>query len=78
MVLAAEQARTSGKIYGAINSTLLTLIPKCEKPLTFVNFQPISLCNLVYKVISKIVALQLKPTLNRSISPQQFNFLRDR
>ena len=57
LVLAVEQARTHGKIFGALNSTFLTLIPKCEKPSTFVDFRPISLCNLFYKIISKIAAL---------------------
>ena len=78
LVLAAEQARTHGKISGALSSTFLTLIPKCEKPSTFVDFYLISLCNLVYKVISKIVALRLKPLLNRFIYAQQFGFLKDR
>ena len=36
------------------------------------------MCNLVYKVISKIVALRLKPLPNRAISSQQFGFLKDR
>ena len=67
-----------GKISGALNSTFLTLIPKCEKPVSFADFWPISLCNLVYKVISKIVALRLKPILNRSLSVQHFGFLKDR
>ena len=68
----------AGKFSGALNSTFLTLIHKCENPSTFVDFRPISLCNLVYKVISKIAALRLKPLLNRTISAQQFGFLKDR
>ena len=42
LVLAAEQARTSGKMSSALNSTFLTLIPKCEKPSTFADFGPIT------------------------------------
>ena len=78
LVLAVEQARLLTKVTGALNSTFLTLIPKCEKPLTFADFQPISLCNLVYKVISKLVAIRLKPILNCSLSAHQFGFLKDR
>ena len=61
-----------------MNSTFLTLIPKCEKPLNFADFWPISLCNLVYKIISKIATNRLKPILNRSLSANQFGFLKDR
>ena len=75
---AAEQARIEGFVPGSLNSTFFTLIPKCENPSTFADFRPISLCNLVYKVISKIAALRLKPLLNRAIFAQQFGFLKDR
>ena len=78
LVMAVEQARLHGKVSGALNSTFLTLIPKCEKPLTFADFRPISLCNLVYKVISKLAAIRLKPILNRLLSAHQFGFLKDR
>ena len=74
---AAEQARIEGLVPGSLNSTFLNLILKCEKPSTFADFLPISLCNLVYKVISKIVVLRMKPLLNRAISAQQFGFLKD-
>ena len=78
LVNAVEQARLNGRVTGAWNSTFLTLIPKCEKPLTFDDFRPISLCNLVYKIISKIAAIRLKTILNRSLSANQFGFLKDR
>ena len=48
----AEQARVEGYVSGSINSTFFTLIPKCENPSTFADFRPISLCNIIYKVIS--------------------------
>ena len=78
LVLAAEHVRTEGCFLGSINSTFLTLIPKCENTSTFADFHPISLCNLVYKIISKIATLRLKPLLNRTISAQQFGFLKER
>lgn len=74
----AEQARIEGKVTRAINSTFLTLIPKCDKPTSFADFRPISLCNMVYKIISKVTSLRLKPILNPTISTQQFRFLKDR
>jgi hypothetical protein len=46
-----EESRRLGSIVGGLNSTFLTLIPKANKPTTFDDFRPISLCNLCYKVI---------------------------
>ncbi|KAL4298891.1 hypothetical protein AHAS_Ahas17G0046200 [Arachis hypogaea] len=58
-----------------VNNTLLTLIPKVDHP-EFVNqFRPISLCNVSYKTITKILANRIKTTLNNRISPAQSSFI---
>jgi len=46
-----EESRRLGSIMGGLNSTFLTLILKENKPATFDDFHPISLCSLCYKVI---------------------------
>ena len=73
-----EYSRITGSVAPSLNSTFLSLIPKVEHPVSFVDFRPISLCNLCYKLISKVAALRLKPFLDTSISPQQFGFLKNR
>ena len=73
-----DQSRDEGRVTGALNATFITLIPKCDKPTSFSNFRPIYLCNLVYKVISKLVAIRLKVVLEKTISRYQFGFLHDR
>ena len=78
LLLAVEFARISGHISPSINSTFLALIPKKDKPVTFMDFHPISLCNLVYKLISKVIAVRLKPFLDKRISSEQFGFLKNR
>ena len=65
-----EQSRIEGEVINSINATFITLIPTCEKPLTFADFRPISLYNLIYKLISKIAAIRLKPFLEKAISAQ--------
>jgi hypothetical protein len=58
-----EDSRKKGKIYGSLNSTFLALIPKENNSASFNDYHPISLCNLIYKVISKVLANQIKPIL---------------
>jgi len=70
-----ELSRTSGKIPGIFNSTFLALIPKTDRPLSFEDFRPISLCNFVYKIIGKIISIRIRKVLGRCISGEQFGFL---
>lgn len=73
-----EECRISGSLYHAINSTFIALIPKSDAPSSFDDFRPISLCNVLYKIISKIIANRLRPILSAHIAPHQFAFLENR
>ena len=48
------------------------------KPKTFADFIPISICNLIYKVISNFLSNRIKPLLVEALSDEQFGFLRKR
>lgn len=54
-----------------IYHTYQVLIQKITHPQTPVEYRPISLCNVSYKIISKILANRLKPFLSNIISPTQ-------
>ena len=56
----------------------MALIPKSDKPSSFAGYRPISLCNLIYKIITKIIASRLKKGLSLGISDEQFGFLENR
>jgi hypothetical protein len=73
-----EESRTSGAIPGGLNATFLTLIPKANNPSSFDDFRPISLCNLTYKTISKVIANCIKPLLSKALSLEQMGFLKGR
>ena len=51
-----EDSRTSGWIPASFNSTFIALIPKYDNPLSLNDYRPISLCNCIYKIISKVIA----------------------
>jgi len=64
-----------GEIPDSINSTTLVLIPKVKTPQEMKQFRPISLCNVIYKICSKVVANRLRVHLDDVISEEQSAFV---
>jgi hypothetical protein len=68
-------AINSGNIPEGWNNTNIVLIPKVESPESITQYRPISLCNVIYKVISKVLAARLKIILPEIISTTQSAFV---
>jgi len=73
-----EDSQCSSSILKSLNSTFLALIPKEAEANTPAKFRPIALCNVVYKIISKVIANKLKPILPSLISEEQSGYVEGR
>lgn len=57
-----------------LNKCYITLIPKVENPETINQFRPITLCNVSYKIVNKILVNRLRPILDKIVGPSQASF----
>lgn len=60
---------------GGLNDVFLVLIPKQEVLSKPNHFHPIGLCNIVYKLVTKVIMNQLKHVLLSLISPTHCSFV---
>ncbi|KAH1075147.1 hypothetical protein J1N35_027475 [Gossypium stocksii] len=63
---------------GEINKTHIVLIPKVEKTKNISQFRPISLCNVIYKIIAKVLVNWMSLTLGYCIDEAQGVFILER
>lgn len=78
VVEAVQEFQCSVKLLKQINATVVTLIPKIANPSMLTDFRPISCCNVIYKVITKVLANRLKPIMPDIIDCSQSAFIAGR
>ena len=69
VVCAVMDFLNNGNMLPKINHTNIFLLPKVKDPEKMFDFRQISLCNVIYKIISKVLANKFKPVLPLIISP---------
>lgn len=65
----------SGVMRGAVNDVAVVLISKVPRTKELKEFRPISLCNVIYKIVSKCLVNRLWPLLTDLISENQSAFI---
>ncbi|KAF7822054.1 reverse transcriptase [Senna tora] len=67
-----------GYLLKELNQTLITIIPKNQCPEQFKDFRPITLCNVIVKIISIVLVIRMQPLMQRVIAPNQNGFVKGR
>ena len=73
-----EDSRVTGKVLRALNATFLALIPKEGQAHRPKKYRPTTLCNVIYKLLTKVIARILKPILPTIISLEQSGYVEGR
>jgi len=73
-----EESRSLRWMFLWVNATFIALIPMVDQPNKPDKYKPIALCNIIYKIVSKIIASRLKLLLPLIISPEQSGYVEGR
>lgn len=75
MFKCCQQWLTEGKFPNEVNDTTLVLIPKKDHVDDPKDLRPIALCNVLYKILAKVLANRLQKILPGVISEEQSAFV---
>ncbi|KAI0504504.1 hypothetical protein KFK09_015456 [Dendrobium nobile] len=67
-----------GYMPNGVKSTALAIIPKHKNAANISDYRPIALCNVLYKIISKVMANRLKPVMCLIVKDNQAGFVKSR
>lgn len=68
----------TGKLPEECNDILISLIPKVPCPEMVKQLRPIGLCNVTYKIITKVMTTRLKKVMQKLVGPYQSSFIAGR
>lgn len=70
-----EISKRVASIHSKLDAIFIVLVLKDKKGESPASFRPFALCNVIYKIVSKVIANRLKPTLLKIISYEQMGFV---
>ncbi|XP_025693017.1 uncharacterized protein [Arachis hypogaea] len=73
-----KQIFKEGRLPEDMGETTVVLIPKMRQPESLNQLRPISCCNFVYKIVTRILVGRLRKVLDAIISPVQSAFVKGR
>lgn len=65
----------TGQLPAKANDVIVVLIAKVLKPEKITQFRPISLCNVLFKIITKTMVGRLKGVISKLVGPAQSSFI---
>lgn len=65
-----KEAFSDPKSISIINHTNIVLMPKVDNPTTLKEMRPISLCNVSFKILTKLIANKFRPIMHKMIEQQ--------
>ncbi|GAA0167130.1 hypothetical protein LIER_22132 [Lithospermum erythrorhizon] len=75
VVRAVREFYTTGRLLRQLNHTIIALIPKTDRDPGVGDFRPIGCANVVYKIITKILAKRMEVLLHTFIDRSQGAFV---
>ncbi|KAK4257184.1 hypothetical protein QN277_006806 [Acacia crassicarpa] len=73
-----EQCFDNPSYMTSINKSRVVLIPKVDNPISLRDFRPISLCNVSFKIITKVLANRFRGVMSTIVGPEQCSFIAGR
>ena len=78
VISAVREFFMTGHLLRKFNATAITLIPKDTGSDRLSNFRPVSCCNTIYKVITRIISKRLKLFISQAVQGNQVGFIKGR
>lgn len=78
LMTTSQMFHSTNQLDPRINHTHIALIPEVPYPQDMTELRPISLCNVVYRILAKVLSNRLQPLLHKLIGPWQSAFIKGR